>query len=417
MEKLKTKIISLLRQSEKYTKTDMIYLAQGGSWLGLGQVVSMSAVFLTSIAFANLLPPETYGLYKYILSVTSIILITTLSGMDSAVTQAVARDYEGTLNVGVKTKIKWGVLGTSVSLFMAGYYYLQGNTELTLALCIVSLFVPFSESFDMYNSLLWGKKLFSAQTKYNIIRKIITLIILIGTLFVTKNILIIITAYFATLTIPAGFFFWRTVKKHLSNKNIDPEAVSYGKHLSAINIIGLVLGELDKILIFHFLGAVNLAIYSLATAPTDQIKGVMKNVNALAMPQFSNRTPAEIKKTIWHKVRILALASGAIVAGYIIISPFFFRIFFPKYLASIHYSQVLSVSLIPIVIAGFIYTALESQKAKKELYQYNSYTYIIGIVILFPLVYYFGIWGAIISRIISRLFTFAISSWLIRRIV
>ena len=399
MENIKNKIITLLHWSEKYAKTDMVYLAKGGSWLGLGQIVATGAAFFTSIAFANLLPPETYGVYKYILSVTNIILVSTLTGMDTAVIQSIARGFESSLPLGVKTKMKWGVLGTIASLFIAGYYYTQGNVELALAFCIVSIFVPFSESFDMYNALLWGKKLFSVQTKYNIIRKLLSLIAIIATLLLTKNIFIILSVYFLTLVIPAGLFLWHIIKKNLSNRKIDPETILYGKQLSAIYIIGLVVGELDKILVFHYLCAINLAIYALAVAPTDQIKGLFKSLNTLAFPQFALRNSEEIKRTIRHKVWVLALAIGVIVLAYIIATPVLFSLFFPKYLASIHYSQI-----------------LESQRDKMGIYRFNLHINIFSIIILLPLIYYFGIWGAVISRIISRSFTLGASVWSIKRL-
>ena len=334
--------------------------------------------------------------------------------MDSAVTQAVARGYDGTLLPAVKEKIKWGTLGSVFSFLMGIYYYTQGNSVLAFAFCIVAVFMPFTEAFDMYNSLLWGKKKFDTQTKYNIIRKIFTLVLTLGSLFLTKNIFVILIVYFGTITIPAGYFLYKSTKEHLTNRDTDPNTIPYGKNLSLINIIGLVLGELDKILIFHYLGAANLAIYTLAIAPNDQIKGLLKNVNSLAMPQFSKKTAEEIQGSIWHKIWILGLVTGMIVLLYILIAPAFFGIFFPKYLSAIPYSQVLSLSLIPVVMAGLIYTALESQKDKTGIYKYNLYNNIFSIIILVPFVYYLGIWGAIFSRFASRLFLFALASRLVK---
>lgn len=416
MDGIKNKLISILRWSERYTKTDMIYLTENGFWLGISQLVSSGAVFLTSIAFANLVAPDIFGIYKYVISIVSTIAITTFSGMDSAVIQSVARGYEGTLLPGLKTKIKGGVFGTLIALAIGLYYYLQGNMLLATSFGIVAFFVPFLESFDIYNSLLFGKKLFGVQTIYNVTKKIIALVVIITTIFLTKNIQIILFVYFASIVFPNLFFLKRTIKKYLGNHNVDPEAIRYGKHLSFIQIIGLIVAELDKILVFQYIGAVDLAIYSLATAPADQIKGIFKNVNSLAMPQFAQKKLADIKSTIWSKVKILAFITTLIVLIYISLAPLFFKLFFPKYLASVIYSQVLSISLIPVVVAGFLYTALESQKAKKELYQYNLYSNIFSMIVLLPLVYYFGIMGAILSKILVRTFTACYGFILIKRI-
>ncbi len=416
MSALKNKAFLSLKWMEKYTKTDMIYLAKGGFWLGIGQVAASGSAFLISIAFANLLAPDLYGIYKYVLSINSLLLITTLTGMDSAITQAVARGFDGTLQAGKSEKENWGVLGSLTALIIGLYYFFQGNDTLAISFSIIALFMPFTESLDSYNSLLWGKKLFSVQTKYNIIKKMIILLCLIGTLFLTKNIYLLLLVYFLALTIPSIFFYNKIKKIYQKNNNVDPEAMKYGKHLSLIGLMNVVLSELDKVLVFQHVGAVDLAVYSLASAPNDQIKGLLKNVNSLAMPQFSQRTPQEIKKTIWHKVAILTLATGLIVFGYILIAPSFFNIFFPKYLESIRFSQILSLSLIPVVISGFLYTVLEAQKARSEIYKYNTYSNIVNIIILLPLVYYFGIWGAVISKCGRRVFEFVLSSRLIGKL-
>ena len=415
MDELKNSGFRGLKWLERYTKTDMIYLAKGGFWLGIGQVIASGSAFITSIVFANLLLPDTYGIYKYVLSIYGLLTISTLSGMDSAVTQATARGFEGTLRPAIKEKMKWGLLGSIVSIVLAVYYLTKGNTVLSISLCIVAFFVPLAESFDMYNSLLWGKKLFKTQVNYNVIKKIISLVAITATIFLTNNIFYIVLVYFASMVIPNYIILKIIEKNKQENTNVDPEAIGYGKHLSLAYIISTALSELDKILVFQYVGAKDLAIYTLAVAPNDQIKGLFKNINSLAMPKFSERTTEEIKKSIWHKVRILALSMGVVVLAYIVISPYFYTVFFPKYIASIKYSQILSVSLIPVVISGFIYTVLESQKAKKEIYEYNLYGNVVGIVILFPLVYYYGIWGAIFSRVITRFFSLGLSTFLIKK--
>ncbi len=403
MNDLKNSAFRSLKWLERYTKTDMIYVAKGGFWLGIGQFVASGSAFLVSLALSNLISPETFGLYKYVLSIYSLLAISTLSGMDSAVTQAISRGFDGTFIVGVREKVKWGFWGSVLSALLSIYYFSQQNSILGICFLIISAFVPFIESLDMYNSLLWAKKLFDAQSGYGVIKKIISLVSITVTVFLTKNLYILVAVYFISILIPNYFIYLRVIKKNIDNEKIDSEAIGYGKNLSTINIIRLISNELDKILVFHYLGAVNLAIYSLAMAPTDQIKGLLKNVNSLAFPQLARRNSEEIKKVFKSRILILSGITISIVIAYIIAAPVFYKIFFPKYLDSIIYSQIISLSLVGGVLISFFYTILESQKAQKELYQYNLYESIVGILILFPFIFYFGIWGAISSRIINRI--------------
>src|SRR5437868_5720048 len=96
-----------LLKLERLLKTDIQYLIKGGSWLGVNQILSSLIAFALSLAFANLLAPGTYGVYKFILSVATILTIPTLPGIDAAVNRAVARKFEGTMIVGMKTKLRW----------------------------------------------------------------------------------------------------------------------------------------------------------------------------------------------------------------------------------------------------------------------------------------------------------------------
>ena len=108
---IKQKLYNTLRRSEHWTHTDMVYIAKGGAWLTAARIVASISSFLMVIAFANLLTKEAYGLYQYVLSIVGILSISTLGGINTALTQAMARGYEGSIIPALKTRIHWGVIG------------------------------------------------------------------------------------------------------------------------------------------------------------------------------------------------------------------------------------------------------------------------------------------------------------------
>lgn len=408
------KLYRLLRWSEKYTKTDMVYLASGGFWLTLGQIVSAGSAFLLSIAFANLLPKETYGVYKYVLSVAGILAIPTLGGMNTAVTQAVARGFEGSLMPALKAKIRWGLLGALASLILAGYYFYQDNTTFTISFLISAVFLPFMDSFGIYDSLLQGRKLFGVSTKYGIISQIITIACLITTLFFTKNLFLIFLAYFSSWTLLRFIFLKIILKKFQPNTSKDLQTISYGKHLSFMNVFPLIAQQLDKILLWYFLGPVQLAIYSFAVAIPDQIKSPFKNLQALILPKFAKRDNEEIKSAIKDKILKMSIVLSLITVLYIAITPVIYKTLFPKYMESVFYSRIFAISIISMVII-VPYSFLYSKVAKKKLYQFNIVRAVFQIFALFILIYYFGIIGAIFARITSEFFNLAILLLLLKR--
>ena len=214
---IKQKIYNLLRWSEKYTKTDMVYLAKGGFWLTLRQVASIILSLLLVIAFTNYLSKEVYGTYNFVLSLAKILAIFTLTGMSTSIVQSVARGYEGSFLPALKTKLRWGTLSILASLGLSGYYFLQENTILAICFLISACFLPLINSFNLYGFFLNGQKKFDVQAKYSIITQIISTTSLIAVLFFTKNLFLLIFTYFFSYTILHFIFLKITIKKACPN--------------------------------------------------------------------------------------------------------------------------------------------------------------------------------------------------------
>ena len=98
MEVLKNKGINGLRYLERYTKTDMVYLVKGGFWSIFSQIIVTVSTLLLAMAFAYFISKETYGQYKFILSLANILGVFTLTGLGTAVMKSVTGGFEGTLN-------------------------------------------------------------------------------------------------------------------------------------------------------------------------------------------------------------------------------------------------------------------------------------------------------------------------------
>ena len=255
MEIIRQKAVNTLRKSEKHFKTDMVYLAKGRFWLTLGQGISIVVGFGTSIIFANHILPNVYGTYKYLLSVVGLLGVTTLTGMGPMISQAVARGFEGSFYKALKTKIQWGFFGGFASLGLSAYYLYNANTQLALAFFVAAFFLPFMDSFQLYQDYLQGKKDFETSTKYASSSQIIAAIAMVCTVLLTKNLYAIILAYFASWTFSRLFFLTRSLKKYPPNKEVDPQTIPYAKNSSIIDLFASLVGSLDQILIFHFIGA------------------------------------------------------------------------------------------------------------------------------------------------------------------
>lgn len=409
MEKIRNQIYKLLRKSEKYTKTDMVYLAKGGFWLVGGQVIAALSGIVLAIGFANLLPKEVYGNYKFILSLAGIVGAFTLTGMGAAIIQAVARGFEGMLRVGFWIQFKWSIFMVLVALSGAIYYFLGDNNTIAISLVIIGLLSPLMTSTSLYGAFLTGKKDFKTAALYNIFRNTIPAGLLLVTLLFTQNIILMVLVYFLSHTATNTFLYLITLKKYKPTQTTDYSNITYGKHLSFINILNLIATHMDKILVFHYLGATQLAIYAFALMIPAQINGVLKNISVLAFPKFSKQKKEDLKKALFTKTIKLLAVSVLITSLYIITAPILFSFLFPQYLDSIFYSQIFSLNIILTGGAIAVATFFQSHKLIKESYLTTILGNLLRILLMFILISQYGIIGIILAILISRLITVLLS--------
>ncbi len=402
LKKIRSKTYNLLRWTEKYTQTDMVYLTKGGFWLTTGNVIASVSSFVLAIAFGNLLTKETYGIYKYILSILGLLVIANLPGMETSVSRSVARHLDGSFFDSLKAKIKYGFLGGLASLILSGYYYHGQNNTLALCFLIAAIFLPFMDSLQIYQAILNGKKLFKDSAKYTAGGQIIVAGTMIIALLLTKNIFLIIAVYLLSSTLSRLIFLKITVSKTKLNKTKDPAAVPFGIHLTAMNVLGMIADQLDKIIMWHFLGAAALAVYSFALAPVSQITNFLKSVPQLSLPKFASQNKEEIKKTLPKKMAkfFLILLAGTLI--YIFLVPYFFKIFFPQYLESIKYSIFYSLAIL-FFPQKIISSALTMHAKTKVLYIIQTINPVVRIILLFVLLPIYGINGAIAAILLGLL--------------
>ena len=181
-----------------------------------------------------------------------------------------------------------------------------------------------------------------------------------------------------------------------------------------MDIISAITSQLDKILVFNYLGAAELSIYVFAIAMPEQMKGLLKNVYTLALPKFTQSDYQENRKSIQIKMLRFSLVLSPVIIIYILTAPFLFRWLFPQYLDSIFYSQIFSISLLSAA-NSFPIAFLQSQRAQKKLYQYNIYSPAIQIIFLFVFIYFFGLMGMIAARVINRFINLSFAVMLVDR--
>ena len=418
---MKNKLISLLKWSEKYTKTDMNYLVSGSFWLSLGQFISAIAAIGLAVLFANILTSEQYGTYQFIISMGGIVAVFSLSGMRFSIIRGVAQIGNIAFVTGFKTYMKWSVGMALVSFAIALYYYINNNIELSIAMLFVGALSPFFRGFGLYQTLLTGQKRHDAYSVIRIIYTLVTTTSLAVAIFLTTSPILIAFIYFLSHTVVLGFILLYVWKKYGGIESDSPkeethakQVASYGKQLSLLHVGNKLAAELDKVLTFHFLGPASLAVYTLAYSPVKELIHGGEILRTLLLPKLSESNIAVIKKTLLRKAFLFFLFLIPIVIAYFFAAPYLYATLFPKYLDSIIYSQILVFTLLFLPIIVFRQTFI-AHKQTKALYVIDTVLPVFKILLLLIFLPIFGIYGAILAIYLHLILSLIILLYLFAR--
>jgi O-antigen/teichoic acid export membrane protein len=202
-----------------------------------------------------------------------------------------------------------------------------------------------------------------------------------------------------------------TIRKFRPNTAVDPETLPFVKHLSFMGILGKVGENIDKILVFHYLGAVQLAMYTFAQTPIAQLKLLADIPVRVALPKISERDFETLQSSLPRKTLFLVGGMFLAVMVYILIAPVLFKILFPAYVDAVIYTQFLALSLVFTPSAMFS-AALTAHMKTRELYISQAILPMLKIglfVVMLPL---YGIWGAIWVTVIHQFITFVCFGYL-----
>lgn len=391
-------IYKLLRQSEKYLKTDMVYLAESGLWINFNYIVGSFLSFIASIAFAYFVSKETYGTYKYILSAAGIFTALSLTGMNMAVVRATAQGFEGIFSRSLWEQFRWNIAQFATLCAIGIYYFYHGNLLFGWSFVAISLLSPISSIANTYNAYLTGKKDFKTMSLYGIFSNIFNFLAIVGAIIFSQNLLVLILVFHAARMLLNVFLCWRTFKKYKPNSLFRIEDFTYAKHMSAMNMLGEVAANIENVIVFQMLGPVSVSLYTFALAVPDRLKSLFNFVGTAALAKMSSKEDLEIGKNISHKIIILIVLGLSIALCYVLAAPALFSIFFPKYMQSILFSQIYVVSMVTIA-ASIPVSALYAKKLQRELYVLNIASPIIKILVFVLGTYCFGLLGAVISKV------------------
>lgn len=391
----------LLTYISKKLRIDAHYLYKGFFWIGISTSALFIANFFRSTAFANFLAPETYGTYRYVLSIIEITTALSLTGASLVISKSVAQGFEGTYVRGMIMYLKRAWPSVLASFVVAIYFFFKENHMLGITIGVAGVLAPLLQMATMYGALLEGKKLQALNAKFQVFSTLIPTLFLIFVVTQTDSILAIVLSYFISYIATHTFFAYLANKIVKPNTKLDPKTDSFTFHLSIMGTLAVITEQLDKVLLFHFIGPAQLAMYSFASSLPQQFNVLGKGLRVLIYPKISTQSIASIKKHILWKAFLIFIITGILFLGYVIVAPFIFTTFFSQYTDAIVLSQVFALSIFLMVAIPYR-SVLLAHSCTKELYQSKISAMVIRLLSLAVLLPLFSLWGVIISYLLAR---------------
>jgi O-antigen/teichoic acid export membrane protein len=403
-ETLKKPLYRLLRSTEKYTKTDMVHFFSANFWLNFSRIISVGTGMTLTVAFANLLTPEQFGTYKYVIAAAGLFATFSLNGLTIAVTRAAAQGKFHVIPAVVRSGALWSMPASIAAFGVSVYYFSQGNNDLGFAFLFIAINNSFSNGIGTTKGVWFAAGKFKVGTLLGLPKIIVPFIIILLTIVITENIVWILLAYFLSNLLLSFFGYWLMewwfkIKK---SKEDVSDTIKFGKQMTVLGFLQLASGQIDQLLLWHFVGPVGLATYALALGPVREAQGLLNNFLTVLFPKIASKTESEVHTTLPTRLWQMFFVSAALTVLYIATVPFLFTYLFPKYMAAVVVSQVLALTIL-FQLKGIVDVFFTAHGKVWDRSRVILISQAIEFGLFLGLIPFLGLWGAVTATVLSEI--------------
>ncbi len=369
----------------------------GSAWPIASMFVASFFSFLNAVILSRLFAPDEYGVYRYVLAWIILSSFFTLSGSHLPLTQAIQEGKDSTFFSVLKMRMKYGFLGVLFFLLISAYYYLQGNALLASLFALYAPFVVISETLTSYVAFLYGKKKIRINFYIDFFSAILGTVSVIVAVYLTQSIVIAFLANIVSTWIPRIIGVMYATSQTKEGRKAE-DVTKYSFKLTLSSSLEVLAQSLDKMIVFHFLGAASLSFYIFATLFVDQIREVIR-VLIWKYILIDSSENAYSNKVSFSKVFLCSLGVFLVYATF---APLLYKLFFPQYVSIVLISILYSLSFFSSIIFISMY---EYQLHKKTRYVVVYNIALLTLVVVGVTIgsIYYGVMGAVIGLLVARL--------------
>ncbi len=329
---------------------------RGLGLIGFGDITGMIISSIFWFYLASVIEPHEYGDIHFFLSMATIGSSIALFGTQDSITVLTAKGH----------KIQSGLNIISLGI--------SSITSLCLIIFFQRIDVGIIAIAFVINTLsigdLLGKKQFFKYSQYNILQKILTLVLGIGFFYAFGP-----SGIIYALAISYAGYLIRIIKTFQEipiNFKLIKEKSNFLSHNYIMYLAGSFGSQLDKIIVVPLLGSAVLGNYSLAL----QVITVFTMFTTILFKFLLTQESSGIQNR--SLIQIVIIISAIISVLGVFLSPLVIPNFFPKYVDAGVAIQIMSLSIIPTTITTICTSRLLSKEKSKLVLIGN----IIGLIII-----------------------------------
>jgi len=354
---------------------------KGLGFIGFGDITGIILASIFWFYLASVTEPHEYGDIHFFLSMATIGSSIALFGTQDSITVLTAKGYkiQSGLNI-----ISLGI-SSITSLFLIIFFQ-----RIDVGIIVIAFVINTLSIGD-----LLGKKQFFKYSQYNILQKILTLVLGIGFFYAFGP-----SGIIYALAISYVGYVIRIIKTFQEipiNFKLIKEKSSFLSHNYIMYLAGSFGSQLDKIIVVPLLGSAVLGNYSLAL----QVITVFTMFTTILFKFLLTQESSGIQNRFL--IQIVIIISVIISILGIFISPLVIPNFFPKYVDAGIAIQIMSLSIIPITIITICTSRLLSKEKSKLVLIGNMIGLIIIVLGILILGSMYGTIGIAMSFVLSSI--------------
>ena len=354
---------------------------KGLGFIGFGDITGIILASIFWFYLASVTEPHEYGDIHFFLSMATIGSSIALFGTQDSITVLTAKGYkiQSGLNI-----ISLGI-SSITSLFLIIFFQ-----RIDVGIIVIAFVINTLSIGD-----LLGKKQFFKYSQYNILQKILTLVLGIGFFYAFGP-----SGIIYALAISYAGYLIRIIKTFQEipiNFKLIKEKSSFLSHNYIMYLAGSFGNQLDKIIVVPLLGSAVLGNYSLAL----QVITVFTMFTTILFKFLLTQESSGIQNRFLIQIVIIISVIMSLLG--IFLSPLVIPNFFPKYVDAGIAIQIMSLSIIPITIITICTSRLLSKEKSKLVLIGNMIGLIIIVLGILILGSMYGTIGIAMSFVLSSI--------------